>query len=351
MSLEEFTSEERNTDLHHHIDAGFINFRKCFSVFGQKLLHYYDKNKHPGTGHLSELYNNHFMVYLVLTACKQNNVKTLSELLVGGIKEGDLFASTEETKGKAGATSLPQGRNQIMPVIKYEKKIFLEFTKDHFLNTTGKLEQEKKSTISMVGQVRSIDENEVVIAPLVMGAPTYDHPLNEDAAKKFDYSWQGWEWYENYPEDIDEFVKIKELPYVAPEEWLAYMSSAPEEKIKEVFCELLQEIPAKDWGGEFNDLFSANVTLSGRRLSAAFVLKGPSKFRPMTMTHLGKNADQIYRLACSPAKLLIVQHSHTIQEAVRATLRAFAVSPSNPRRYCLIDGRDTYRVLKAYGKL
>jgi hypothetical protein len=37
--------------------------------------------------------------------------------------------------------------------------------------------------------------------------------------------------------------------------------------------------------------------------------------------------------------------------AVRAMLRAFAVTPHDPRRYCLMDGKSTYRVLKAYATL
>jgi hypothetical protein len=349
--LDDFTSEQRNTDLHHHIDAGFINHRKCFSVFGNRLLNFFQKNKIPGDDNLTNLYNNHYLVFLVLMACKQNKVRTLSELLFGGIKEGELFASTEHTKGKSGVTSLLQGRNQIMPSIKCEKKIFLEFTKGHFLNDTGRLEQEKKAIVSIVGQVKSISKTEIIIHPLIMGAPTYDHELNKEASEKLDFFWEGWSWYESYPEDIDEFAKMKEINEIVPDEWIEQMSKIPERKVKELFCELLQEIPAKDWGGEFNDLFTAHINLSGRRTTAAFVLKGPSKFRPMTIAHLGKNADQIYRLACSPASILIIQHSHQILEPVRATLRAFAVSPSNPRRYCLIDGRDTYRILKAYKKI
>jgi hypothetical protein len=71
----------------------------------------------------------------------------------------------------------------------------------------------------------------------------------------------------------------------------------------------------------------------------------------MKLTHLGKNNDQIFRLSQEPAKVLIVQHSHDITPAVRATLRAFAVQPGNPRRYCFIDGRDTLWLLSAYGLL
>jgi hypothetical protein len=68
-------------------------------------------------------------------------------------------------------------------------------------------------------------------------------------------------------------------------------------------------------------------------------------------SHLGKNADQIYRLNCTPCDIMIIQHSHKIGEAVSATVQAFASLSSPKRKYCLIDGRDTFRILKAYDKL
>ena len=71
----------------------------------------------------------------------------------------------------------------------------------------------------------------------------------------------------------------------------------------------------------------------------------------MTLNQLGKNNDQIYRLAQEPAELLVVQHCHDITAAVRATLRAFTVTPGALRRYCLIDGKDSFKILKAYDKL
>ncbi len=103
--------------------------------------------------------------------------------------------------------------------------------------------------------------------------------------------------------------------------------------------------------GEQSDHYTSHLTLGGRRVSAAFLLKGPARFQPMTLNNLGKNNDQIVRLANEPADVLIVQHSHDITQPVRATLRAFAVQPSRPRRYCLIDGRDSLRLLRAYDKV
>ena len=69
----------------------------------------------------------------------------------------------------------------------------------------------------------------------------------------------------------------------------------------------------------------------------------------MTMSHLGKNGDQIVRLAHEPAEILIVQHCHDIASAVIETLKVFATQPSNPRFFCLVDGRESLRLLNAFG--
>ncbi len=70
----------------------------------------------------------------------------------------------------------------------------------------------------------------------------------------------------------------------------------------------------------------------------------------MTMADLGKNGDQINRLFAEPAELLVLQHCHEITPPVRGTMRAFAEQMGNPRLFCLINGYDTLRLLKAYGK-
>jgi hypothetical protein len=127
------------------------------------------------------------------------------------------------------------------------------------------------------------------------------------------------------------------------------MRVVSEAALKACLAEILGDAAAKDWGGESSDYYSAHIRLSGRRLTSAFLLKGPARFEPMNLKHLGKNNDQIVRLSDEPADVLFVQHCHDILPAVRKTLRAFAVQPFLPRRYCLIDGRDSLKLLRAYG--
>ena len=125
-----------------------------------------------------------------------------------------------------------------------------------------------------------------------------------------------------------------------------------EYSIKIALAEILHEnnVP-KDWGGEKSDLFTSNVSVDGQWISAAFLLKGPAKFYPMKMTHLGKNGDQIERLFYEPADLLILQHCHEVTNPVRVTMRAYASRIHDLRYFTIIDGYDTIRLLRSYGKI
>ncbi len=195
----------------------------------------------------------------------------------------------------------------------------------------------------MIGQLSSATNELVVFEPIVMGFPWLvekgEHPA-------FDIMWYGDTFYEHIVDDFDEFSRVVTVPTPSSPTRMKVIS---EHAFKTCLAELLGDDAEKDWGGEQCDYYSAHVHLKGRRVTAAFVLKGPADFRPMALNHLGKNNDQIVRLSHAPADVLFVQHAHDITAPVRETLRAFAVQPSRPRRYCLMDGRDSLRLLDAYG--
>ena len=184
------------------------------------------------------------------------------------------------------------------------------------------------------------------IEPIVMGAPWLDHPRN---SSRSDLMWLGRYYGEILPEDIAEFHKLKSVSVASAKEWMNVMEKTPEEHVKKAIASLLSEPVKADWGGEDNDHYSANATLNGRRHTAAFLLKGPSVFKEMTPAMCGKNGDQIFRLVRSGAEISVVQHSHLIGPAVRDTLRSMVVQPGRRfKKYCLMDGQATYRLLKAY---
>ncbi|WP_428312782.1 hypothetical protein [Hydrocarboniphaga sp.] len=135
-------------------------------------------------------------------------------------------------------------------------------------------------------------------------------------------------------------------------EWTSVMSQLSEAFVKEAIGSLLLEPTKKDWGGESDDHFSGNVVVGGKRRTAAFLLKGPTNFREMTLEMMGKRADQIVRLARTGADVYVVQHSHLIGSAVRETLRALTIMPGrSSTKYCLIDGLATYKILRAYDRI
>jgi hypothetical protein len=110
----------------------------------------------------------------------------------------------------------------------------------------------------------------------------------------------------------------------------------------------------KTGGGEEADHYTSHLTLRNSRRTAAFLLKGPAggqRFRPMTPKMLGKQGDQIYRMAKTEAQVFILQHCHEVQPSVRSQLENAAVRPHRQAHYCVIDGRDTFRLLKAYDRL
>ncbi|MDZ4689433.1 MAG: hypothetical protein SH850_30525 [Planctomycetaceae bacterium] len=350
--LEKLSSELRSINPYLHIDPGFINRRKCYSIFGNDFVKEFEAKKRPSEAWPHSVFNDHLIIDLALRYCRSFGVKTLGESLATP-RRGQLFCSTESLAGNDEVYDKARIANQVLVKYEVDREVWLEFGTSHFVSDTGKLEQSIPSQVAVIGEFREITNEKLTIHPLIMGAPTFDHPWNKEfeSNERLDLFWHGGDWFQTFPEDIGEFSAMRGQVDPKPKEWMDYMQVLSELDVKSRFCEILGDVSKKDWGGELDDHFSTSVHLVGRRVPTAFAFKGPASFREMTPDHLGKRADQIFRLASTPAELLVVQHCHTIGEAVRATLRAFAVAPHNPRRYCLIDGKDTYKLFVAYGKL
>jgi hypothetical protein len=111
----------------------------------------------------------------------------------------------------------------------------------------------------------------------------------------------------------------------------------------------------KDWGGEVNDLYTANVVVDGVRRPTAFLLKGNGlKSKLMKIKHCGKNGDQVVRLFQSPADLFVIQFVGNISEAVIQQAHGEAArlkTQGREAQFLILDGQDTARLLCAYGKL
>jgi hypothetical protein len=342
--LRQFDVHTRSLDLHHTIDAGFVNRRLIETIVGPQGVALIDRDTAAIPASLPDWQRENRIRWIytgvALAFCTVNGVPTLREVLARA--KGRIFCSTEDAAPCRNIYKSERVRI-VVKTPNMRPKVELEFSTKHMVADTLWSRLHAGTTISTIAIFDRQDGETLVFRPLVIGFPwltTEDQKL-ADAAM-----WWGYTFFENFVEDFDEFKRTTDVPTPRSVEPMRKIS---ENAFKQCLADLLGDVAPKDWGGETSDYFSAHLHLDGRRVTAAFLLKGPARFQPMTLNQLGKNNDQIFRLAQEPADVLFVQHCHEITPPVRATLRAFAVQPSRPRRYCLIDGRDSLRLLRAYG--
>lgn len=106
------------------------------------------------------------------------------------------------------------------------------------------------------------------------------------------------------------------------------LKGVPEKDVKKAFADTSVNRSSRKTGGASSSTFRpAEFRSRVGALSAAFAFKGPANFHPMTIATLGKNGDQIDRLAQTAADLIVVQHCHSITAPVVNMLRHTPVIP------------------------
>jgi len=160
-----------------------------------------------------------------------------------------------------------------------------------------------------------------------------------------------------YLDDIDSFRNVKDVSPdmvndLLKDGFLDLSEDFIQTSLEEILCVPFHK---KDWGGEINDLYTGNVFIEGRRMPAAFLLKGNGlKKKVLEIRDCGKNGDQIMRLVDSPADLFIIQFVGLISENIVRDIEGKVNElqlQGKFAQYCVIDGQDTARILRAYGKL
>jgi hypothetical protein len=224
-------------------------------------------------------------------------------------------------------------------------KLVFEFHDEHLTSNSSWSELAGQNRKFVLGVITDIEGSIIKCAPYVIANIVHTRsPLPGDSGP-----WNNH--LEVHVSEIESFAQVQIVKEQLTKAFLTPLKNVPEIAIKKAFAEIINEpIVPKDWGGESSDLFSSRVTMHGMQISTAFLFKGPSKFHPMTPADLGKNGDQIGRLFDEPADLLVLQHCHEVTSAVRKQMRAYAQQMGKPRRFCIINGFDTIRILKAYGK-
>jgi len=352
MSADQIPENLRTSDAFHHIDMGFLNRRMALRALPKTIADTYNQKAAIGEDHFTQLRNDHLLVTMLEDVCEHMEIPTLLEALENN-QPKTMFRSTEKLASCPEIYDDPRVEHEVKVPFDFGKPIIISYHTSHLVSDTGRMTLAEGSSEGYVQSIIGLlhNENSVFrVEPIVIGAPWFEHPRNGDDSAEL--MWYGQDFGEILPEDIDEFAKMGDVKVNSVEEWQEVMSQLPEAEVKKAIAELLNDATKKDWGGESDDHFTANATVSGKRRTAAFLLKGPTNFREMTLEMCGKRADQIYRIAKTSAEILVVQHSHQIGDAVRGTLRALSIQPGGrTRKYCLMDGICTYRLLKAYGKL
>jgi hypothetical protein len=158
---------------------------------------------------------------------------------------------------------------------------------------------------------------------------------------------------EIFVEDIDSFCKVRD---VQPQDVKPLLPlNLSEEKIQTCFEEIIGEnFHQKDWGGELNDLVTSYIRVNGQRVRAAFLLKGNGTKGKLTIAKCGKNGDQIVRLTEAPVNIYVIQHVGEIDQRVVFDLQSkvqLKIREGKKCQMCILDGTDTARILRAYGKI
>ena len=160
-----------------------------------------------------------------------------------------------------------------------------------------------------------------------------------------------------YVEDIDSFRNVRDVNPEAASDLIVNGYWDVAEDFVQLMLEQILDVPfhKKDWGGEYNDLYTANVIVNGRRTASAFLLKGNGlRKKAMEIKDCGKNGDQIVRLFESPAQLYVIQFVGNISEAVIKDVEGKVKEKrahGQDAWYCIITGQDSARLARAYGKV
>lgn len=349
MGIAKVPKEVRTRLLYHFIDPGFINRRLCQTALPPEMHRLFRHESKSGDDHYSRLQNDHLLVEMLIELCDEVGTPCLIAALNGQrfpiTIKSDLQVSPNEAIWDGGRIVQDVVLNS-----SFDVPVRISYDTSHIVSDTCKMtlsEGTRRNYVhSVIGRLHDRGDH-FEIEPIVIGHPWLDHPRNSDVPESISFFNRSHG--EVLPEDIDEFSSLLEVNLTSANEWTTVMRELPEQFVKEAIASILNDPVKKDWGGEANDHFTSSITLNGRRRTAAFMLKGPARWAPLTHEMCGKRGDQVHRLVMTGADLSIVQHCHEIGAEVRMTTRMLSNCPGQSRLHCFLDGKTTYRLLKSKG--
>ena len=288
---------------------------------------------------------------LALEQIKSRGIRSIGRLLLDeALLEGVLFTIEGKftSKGFRKLDTMSPKKDVELRMTLNEfgdnRTLSIRFNTRGILTSSGFQNLSEGGSFFVSGFVRTITEADIIAAPYVIG------DLVLASENGFDLPWRKLSQLD--PKDIGIFSRVNFGKRVTSTD-LDGLKLIPEARFKSL---LIDEIglshSQNDWGGEICDIFSRNLLVEDDRVDAAWMLKGPSKFCPLTPKDCGKNGDQIVRLFQAPALLYVLQHCHEVTPHVVNMMRAFSSEPQRlGSKFCIIDGYDTWRICKHFGLL
>ncbi len=335
-SFRELTRERRSLDPYLHVEPHFLNVAKCMKIFGQYFKDFYLSRTIKEDTEFARIFNQHLLVTYTMDACLDREVKTLGEVLCDPVP-GQLFSSIETMAGTPEVSDRDNGRARLVLPFPFEKDVFITFYDANFLSRVERDAMAEGARMALICQVDLVKDDFIQADPLVMGTPSFDHFRNQEVDLALAPYVE--EWFETLPGDIDEFADGAAGGEAAAAEWREALESLGACGVGAGLREITGEVAPPGDIAPSDDLIFAELHLSGTPITTAILTAG------VEVAAMSAAA----RVAATPARLLMVQHCGAIDEPVRETLRAFAVAPHAPRRFCVVDGADTYRILKRRG--
>lgn len=339
-------------DLQFCINSYYLNIKLLNSIFDSTVT----LNIQSNLSHYKEEYQRKMKTDLLyidetIKFIQENNIPDLHELILSGKVSDNILVTYQKSFYYKKFKEKKSNRESIKFHLKHKEfsnlNIHGTFATEHFTCNTAYTNLSGRYRAFFLSFIESHTNEDIILKPILIGDRLIQ---NKNSANTFNVSLSN----EIKPENIDEFHDISKIEFRSIDDKVALntLKGIPEKEIKNRLASIIHQnnIP-KDWGGEKSDLFTSHLHINNERISGAFILKGPAKFEPMILSSLGKNGDQIVRLFEEPADLFILQHCHYITSAVKSMMEAFATRHMRIRNFMIIDGIDTYRILKAYNKL
>ncbi|TGL87398.1 hypothetical protein EHQ68_12710 [Leptospira congkakensis] len=340
----------------YQLSSYFLNQKLFLSSLSPNLVDEYETkalNINYYDDHLNKIFIDKYSMDLTLEHIQRNEVPVLEKLIItNALNIDSLFYSdytfTFKNLKKVNSYDKPFQKTFYLELPQYNIKIEGEYNTAHYTCNTAFTNLSKKYKCFLYGKIESFNETKRIlkIRPIVFAEKLIkfqndkdNHPFRAYIVEKNRLN----------IEDFDEFKKVKKFNKKVD---FSVLASIPEKEIKRMFAEIIHEnnIP-KDWGGETSDLYTYNLHLGKKRIRAAFAFKGPAKNKVLEPKDLGKNGDQIVRLFHETADVYILQHCNYIKGTVETTMDAFSTQHLRSRKYVIINGEDTYRLLKSYNKI